>query len=53
MYNNHMDKAQRPKVGLGIMVIKDGKVLMCKRKGAHGAGEWAWPGRAFGAYGII
>lgn len=39
-----MDKTKRPKVGLGIMVIKDGKVLMCKRKGAHGAGEWAWTG---------
>ena len=34
----------RPKVGLGVMVIKDGKVLMCKRKSSHGTGEWAWPG---------
>ncbi len=39
-----MKENQRPKVGLGIMVIKDGKVLMGKRKSAHGTGEWAWPG---------
>ena len=35
---------ERPKVGLGVMVFKEGKVLMGKRKSAHGAGEWAWPG---------
>lgn len=39
-----MEEALRPKVGVGVMVIKDGKVLMGKRKGAHGEGEWAWPG---------
>lgn len=33
-----------PKVGLGVMVVKDGKVLMGKRKNAHGAGEWCFPG---------
>lgn len=36
--NNH------PKVGIGIMIFKDGKVLMHKRKGSHGAGEYSWPG---------
>lgn len=35
---------QRPAVGIGVMVIKDGKVLMTKRKGAHGTGEYAYPG---------
>lgn len=39
-----MDKEQRPKVGLGVMVMKNGKVLLGKRKSSHGAGEWAWPG---------
>ena len=38
------EKEMRPKVGLGVMVLKDGKVLLGKRKSAHGAGEWAWPG---------
>src|SRR3989338_10125840 len=35
---------QIPKVGIGVMIIKDGKVLLGKRKGSHGAGEYAWPG---------
>jgi len=38
------DDDLRPKVGVGVMVLKNGKVLIGKRKGAHGAGEWAWPG---------
>ena len=37
-------KENRPKVGIGVMVFKDGKVLLGKRKNAHGAGEYAWPG---------
>ncbi|MBU1031986.1 NUDIX domain-containing protein [Patescibacteria group bacterium] len=32
------------KVGIGIMVFKKGKVLLTKRKGSHGAGEYAFPG---------
>ena len=35
---------QRPKVGIGVMIFKDGKVLLGKRKNAHGGGEYAWPG---------
>ena len=35
---------QYPRVGIGVMVIKDGKVLLGKRKGSHGAGEYAFPG---------
>lgn len=35
---------QRPKVGIGVMVFRDGKVLLAKRKNAHGAGEYAFPG---------
>jgi 8-oxo-dGTP diphosphatase len=34
----------RPKTGVGIMVFKDGKILLAKRKNAHGAGEYAFPG---------
>lgn len=33
-----------PRVGLGVMVIKDGKILLGKRKSSHGDGEYAWPG---------
>jgi 8-oxo-dGTP diphosphatase len=35
---------QRPKVGLGVFVKKEGKILVGKRKGSHGAGTWALPG---------
>lgn len=38
------NKENRPKVGIGVMVIKNGKVLLGKRKGSHGQGEYAWPG---------
>ena len=35
---------QRPGVGVGVIVIKDNKILLGKRKNAHGAGCWAFPG---------
>jgi len=38
--NNH----QQPQVGVGAMVIRAGKVLLGRRKGAHGAGTYAWCG---------
>jgi len=34
----------RPKVGVGVIVLKDNKVLMGKRKNAHGEGSWSLPG---------
>lgn len=43
-YTVPMEKEQRPKVGIGVMILKDGKVLLGKRKGSHGAGEYAFPG---------
>jgi 8-oxo-dGTP diphosphatase len=39
-----MSAESRPKVGVGVMVLKEGKVLLGKRKGSHGTGEYAWPG---------
>ena len=35
---------QLPKVGIGALVLKDSKVLLGKRQGSHGAGEFAFPG---------
>ena len=35
---------QKPKVGVGVMIMKDGKVLFGKRKGSHGEGKYAFPG---------
>lgn len=31
-------------VGVGVFVVKDGKVLFGKRLGAHGTGTWCPPG---------
>ena len=48
----HNDDDSRPKVGVGVMVLKNGKVVIGKRKGA-------WRGRmgmvrgSFGIYGIV
>lgn len=35
---------ERPKVGVGVMVLKNGQVLLGKRKNAHGDGAWSFPG---------
>lgn len=35
---------KRPRVGLGVIVVRDGKVLLGKRKGAHDSGTYAFPG---------
>ena len=38
------DEIQRPKIGTGVVVIKDKKILLGKRKGSHGSGEYGLPG---------
>jgi 8-oxo-dGTP diphosphatase len=35
---------QRPKVGLGVYIVKDKKILLGKRIGSHGANTWSPPG---------
>ena len=35
---------KRPYVGVAAIVIKDGKVLLGKRKNSHGSGTWQFPG---------
>lgn len=39
-----MENKNRPKVGLGVFIMKDGKVLLGKRKNAHGDDDWCFPG---------
>ncbi|MFH1089115.1 MAG: NUDIX hydrolase [Candidatus Uhrbacteria bacterium] len=39
-----MEEIKRPKVGVGVIIKKDGKVLMGKRKNAHGDGTWSFTG---------
>lgn len=33
-----------PRVGVGVIVVRDGHVLLGQRAGSHGAGTWALPG---------
>lgn len=33
-----------PKVGVGVLIVKDGLLLLGKRKGSHGSGSWSPPG---------
>ena len=35
---------ERPKVGVAVIIIKDNQVLLGKRRNAHGAGTWCFPG---------
>jgi len=37
-------KKSRPKVGVGVIIVKDNKVLLGERKNAHGEGTWCFPG---------
>ncbi len=36
-----MNSTPQVRVGVGVMVFKDGKLLLGKRKNAHGEGEYA------------
>ena len=33
-----------PRVGVGVVVFKGNRILLGKRKGAHGEGDWSFPG---------
>ena len=35
---------QKPQVGTALIITKDDKVLLMKRKGPHGHGTWSTPG---------
>ena len=35
---------ERPKVGVAVIIIKGNQVLLGKRRNAHGAGTWCFPG---------
>lgn len=39
-----MSKKQPPKVGVCLCIVRDGKILLHKRKGGHSDGSWAFPG---------
>lgn len=35
---------EKPGVGVGVIIRRDNKVLLGKRKGSHGDGTWSFPG---------
>lgn len=35
---------RKPLIGVGVVVIREGKVLLGKRRGAHGVGDWSFAG---------
>lgn len=35
---------KHPRVGIGVLVLKEDKVLLGKRRGAHGVSKWGPPG---------
>ena len=39
-----MENHNVPKVGVGVFIVKNGKILLGKRRGSHGAGLWSLPG---------
>lgn len=44
MERNADGSERRPLVGMGVLVMRAGRVLLGKRQGAHGAGYYAAPG---------
>ena len=35
---------QQPQVGVGVIIMNRGRVLLLRRKNAHGEGSWCFPG---------
>lgn len=42
--NENREKEERPKVGIGIVVLRGGKILLGERLSGHGAGTFEIPG---------
>lgn len=42
--NPDLDTHHRPLIGVAVIVMKNRKVLLGKRKNSHGDGTWAFPG---------
>jgi len=33
-----------PLIGVGVLIVREGRLLLGRRQGSHGAGDWATPG---------
>ncbi len=38
------ERSPRPLVGVGVLIVRDGLVLLGKRRHVHGEGDWSPPG---------
>jgi 8-oxo-dGTP diphosphatase len=36
--------SDQPRVGVGVTILREGRVLLGRRRGSHGAGEYSTPG---------
>lgn len=34
----------QPRIGVGVLIFRDGKILLGRRLGSHGEGDWSAPG---------
>jgi 8-oxo-dGTP diphosphatase len=41
---NTSNTASLPRLGVGVIIVRERLVLLGRRKGSHGAGTWALPG---------
>lgn len=39
-----MSMERHPRIGVGIIIVKDGEVLLLRRASVHGSGTWSTPG---------
>lgn len=46
MYDDLQNQGARmsPQIGVGVLIFRDGKLLLGQRKNSHGAGDWSAPG---------
>jgi len=41
---DYMSEKLYPRIGVGVIIKKEGRILMGLRKGSHGKGTWSFPG---------
>lgn len=34
----------QPKIGVGVLIVREGRLLLGRRRGSHGANSWSAPG---------
>lgn len=39
-----MQNQKQPRIGVGVIVLQEGRILLGRRLNSHGEGQWAFPG---------